>query len=202
VSEIQKKIGGLHARLGQRFKSKWNRSLPLYEEILGDKARWARARFLGFEDKASIYESSHVYGDVKVGKGTWIGPFAILDGTGGLEIGDYCSISTGVQIYTHETVDWALTGGKAKARHAPVRIGNCCFIGSSTIVRMGVEIGDQVLVGFHSYVNKSIPSKSIAMGCPARVVGKVQVRGDMVTLQYKKDRQSGRSPLKVWTDWH
>ena len=33
-----------------------------------------------------------IIGDVKVGKNTWIGPNVILDGSGGLEIGDYVCI--------------------------------------------------------------------------------------------------------------
>jgi acetyltransferase-like isoleucine patch superfamily enzyme len=170
----------LHRRLREHFRSKWRRVIPFYEEVLGDAARWDKAQFLGFGEGSSIYESSYVYGDVKVGKGTWIGPFTILDGSGGLSIGDYCSISSGVQIYTHETVEWALTGGKAKYKYAPVSIGNCCFIGSLTVVRMGVKIGDHVLVGAHSFVNKNLPDNSIAVGCPARIIGKIEVKNDAV----------------------
>jgi len=174
--------------LRERSKSKWNRSMPFYEDILGENARWDRARFLGFGGGTSIYQSSYVYGDVKVGHHTWIGPFTILDGTGGLQIGNYCSIASGVQIYTHESSDWALSGGKAKYTKAPVRIGNCCYMGSSTVVRMGVKIGDHVLVGAHSFVGKSIPDNSIAAGCPARVVGKVEVQGAKVKLKYTTRR--------------
>ncbi len=181
---LQEGLTDLHHELREHFKSKWNRSLPLFEEILGDQARWERASFLGLGDGASIYQNSYVYGSVKVGKKTWIGPFTILDGTGGLEIGDYCCVSSGVQIYTHETVDWSLTGGKARYKHAPVDIGNCCFMGSLTVVRMGVTMGDHVLVGAHSFVNGDIPSNSIAIGCPARVVGKVEIRNDKVEFRY------------------
>jgi hypothetical protein len=35
----------------------------------------------------------------------------ILDGRGGLLIGDYVSISAGVQIYTHDTVEWSTSLG-------------------------------------------------------------------------------------------
>ena len=49
---------------------------------------------------------------VIVGPNTWIGPNVILDGSGGLEIGDYVSISAGVQIYTHNTVKQSTSLGK------------------------------------------------------------------------------------------
>ena len=53
-------------------------------ELFSD--RWEKARYLGFGEKSSIYDSALVYGDVTVGKNTWIGPFVILDGSGGLKI--------------------------------------------------------------------------------------------------------------------
>jgi len=186
MADLQKQLKALHCRLRREFKSRWNRSLPFTEEVLGDRARWDRARFLGFGEEASIYQNSYVYGDVKVGRNTWVGPLTLLDGSGGLKIGDYCSISTGAQIYTHETVEWALTGGKAKYRYAPVSIGDCCFIGSLSIVRMGVRIGDHVIIGAHSFVNSDIPSNSIAMGCPARIVGEVEIQGDKVKFNYRR----------------
>lgn len=185
-------VSFISMRLRERSMSKWKRSMPFYEEILGDKARWDRARFLGFGGDTSIYQSSYVYGDVKVGHHTWIGPFTILDGTGGLQIGNYCNISSGVQIYTHESSDWALSGGKAKYTKAPVRVGNCSYIGSLTIIRMGVNIGDHVLVGAHSFVGKSIPSNSIVVGCPARIIGKVEVQGAKVKLRYSKEGRASK----------
>uniref|UniRef100_A0A7C2P0R8 Acyltransferase n=1 Tax=candidate division WOR-3 bacterium TaxID=2052148 RepID=A0A7C2P0R8_UNCW3 len=167
------------------MKQKWKRDLPL-EELLFD--RWERAKQLGFGEGTSIYHNSYVYGDVKVGKYTWIGPFTILDGTGGLEIGDYCNISAGVQIYTHDTVKWALSGGKAEYERMPVKIGNCCYIGPLSVITKGVEIGDNSLIGAFSLVNKNIPRNSIALGIPAKVVGKVEIseEGDVKLIYFKK----------------
>jgi acetyltransferase-like isoleucine patch superfamily enzyme len=185
MSELQEQLIALQRKLREEYKSKWNRSLPFPEEAFGDKARWDRAKSLGFGEGASIYNNSYVYGNVRVGRNTWIGPFTILDGSGGLKIGDHCAISAGDEIYTHETVEWSLTGGKAQYRHAPVSIGDCCFIGSLTVVKMGVKIGDHVVIGAHSFVNSNIPGNSIAVGCPARVVGEIEVQGDKVKFKYK-----------------
>jgi hypothetical protein len=44
-----------------------DRSLPFADYIVD---RWQKAAALGFEDVASIYDSSLVLGDVKVGKHT------------------------------------------------------------------------------------------------------------------------------------
>lgn len=101
----------LWKRLQREFIKKWDRSLPFCETIVN---RWQRAKILGFGEGSSIYNSSFVFGNVKVGKHTWIGPFTIIDGSGGLEIGNYCSISSGVHIYSHDTTKWAVSGGKEK----------------------------------------------------------------------------------------
>ena len=99
-------LRAVHRDLDDKISTQWRRSLP-WGDLLGD--RWERARRLGFGEGVSIYDTSYVFGDVKVGHHTWIGPFTMLDGSGGLMIGSYCSISTGVQIYTHETLEWALS---------------------------------------------------------------------------------------------
>jgi len=162
-------LRALYELLREEMKEKWNRDLPL-EELLFD--RWERAEKLGFGKGTSIYHNSYVYGDVKVGENTWIGPFTILDGTGGLEIGSNCSISAGVQIYTHDTVNWAVTGGKAPYDYAPVRIGDHCYIGPNTVICKGVTIGDRAVVGANSVVLSDIAAGSKASGAPARLISK------------------------------
>ncbi len=168
-------LRAVHRNLDDTMSMQWHRSLP-WGDLLGD--RWERARRLGFEEGVSIYDTSYVFGDVKVGHHTWIGPFTMLDGSGGLTIGSYCSISTGVQIYTHESLEWALTGGKAAYTKAPVSIGSNCYIGSQVIIRMGVTIGDRAVVGAGAFVNKNIAANAIVVGAPARVIGRVEDDGN------------------------
>jgi acetyltransferase-like isoleucine patch superfamily enzyme len=151
----------------RRVQSQFARTLPFGEYVVD---RWEKARELGFGEGASIYDSSIVIGDVTVGTHTWIGPFTLLDGSGGLKIGDYCSISAGVQIYTHDTVEWALSGGKAKPQRASTTIGSRCYLGPNVIVSRGVSIGDGCVIGANSLVRTSIPPGSKAYGTPCRVV--------------------------------
>jgi acetyltransferase-like isoleucine patch superfamily enzyme len=165
----------LYQLLRDEMREQWNRDLPL-DELLFD--RWERARTLGFGEGTSVYHSSHIYGDVSVGANTWIGPFTLLDGTGGLRIGRNCSISAGVQIYTHDTVQWAVTGGSEPYEHAAVEIGDCCHIGSQTVVAKGVKVGAHSVVGACSFVNRDIPACSIAAGTPCRLIGRVELRAD------------------------
>lgn len=76
-------------QVGADLRRKFDRSLPFADEIFD---RWERARSLGFGDGASIYDSALVYGGVKVGEQSWVGPNVMLDGSGGpLRVGAFCS---------------------------------------------------------------------------------------------------------------
>jgi acetyltransferase-like isoleucine patch superfamily enzyme len=173
--DLLAQIRSLDGELRSEMQRDWNRDLP-FEELAFD--RWERARRLGFGAEASVYHNAYVYGDVAVGAGTWIGPFVLLDGAAGIEIGHHCSISAGVHVYTHDTVRWALSGGEHEAERGPVRIGDCCHIGAQTTVLRGVEIGDHCVIGANSVVNREIPPYSLAVGSPARVRGQVVVSDD------------------------
>lgn len=146
---------------------RYRRTLP-FGDYVSD--RWEKARMLGFGEGTSIYDSAHVFGEVTVGRNNWIGPFTILDGSGGLVIGDNCSISAGVQIYSHDTVEWAISGGARPAVHAPTQIGSNCYIGPNSIIAKGVQIGDGAIIGANSLVLFDIPAGAKAYGNPAHVV--------------------------------
>jgi acetyltransferase-like isoleucine patch superfamily enzyme len=193
AGEVQQALRLLYEDLRTQMRSRWQRDLPL-EELLFD--RWERAATLGFGQGTGIYHNSYVYGDVRVGQNTWIGPFTLLDGSGGLVIGDYCSISAGVHIYTHDTVAWAVSGGKAAYAKAPVTIGNCCHIGGQTLVLKGVTIGGHSVVGACSLVNQDIPPYTIAFGTPCKPRGRVNVsaEGDVQFILDTPQDDSVRRP--------
>jgi len=150
-------------------QQEFDRVLPLADYIVD---RWEKARLLGFGEGSSIYDSALVLGDVTVGRHTWIGPSTVLDGSGGpLVIGDYCSISAGVQIYTHDTVNRSLTGGKAPIDKGSTKIGSNCYLGPNTVVEKNITIGDGVVVGANSLVTTDIPPGKKAFGTPCRIVG-------------------------------
>jgi acetyltransferase-like isoleucine patch superfamily enzyme len=167
LEKFFKLIEVLRHELEKQMKKEFDRSLP-FSELLFD--RWERARSLEFGDGASVYDSCCIFGNVKVGKNTWVGPYTILDGSGGLEIGSNCSISAGVQIYSHDSVEWATSGGSAPYSYAATRIGNNCYLGPNTIIAKGVEIGDGSIIGANSFVNRSFPAESKLAGSPAKLI--------------------------------
>jgi acetyltransferase-like isoleucine patch superfamily enzyme len=167
------KIRSLQNLLQREKLENFKRRLP-WGDLLTD--RWDNAREYGFGEGTSCYDSALVLGDVKVGKHTWIGPHVVLDGIGSpLVIGDYCALSAGVQIYTHDTVKWCVTLGRAtKIEGSPTTIGNGVYVGPNTVIARGVTVGDSVVIGAMSFVNDDIPARKKAWGCPAVVVGDVE----------------------------
>lgn len=98
--------------------------------------------------------------------------FTVLD-EGYVTIGDDCFVGPNVSIYTacHSTDP---VERKARREWAePVKIGNSVWIGGGTIILPGVTIGDDVTIGAGSVVTRDIPSGSVAVGNPARVIRRV-----------------------------
>lgn len=92
-----------------------------------------------------------------------------------IDIGNNVQITEGVTILTHG-YDWSVLKGKygdVLGSAGRVRIGDNVFIGMNSTILKGVEIGDNVVIGAGSVVTKSIPSDSVAVGNPCRVIGDI-----------------------------
>ena len=60
-------------------------------------------------------------------------------------------------------------------KHNPsknIKIGNNVWVGANSAILPEVEIGDNVIIGAGSIVTRSIPSNSIAVGNPCKVIKK------------------------------
>ena len=101
--------------------------------------------------------------------------FTVLD-EAYVTIGDDCFIGPNVSIYTacHSTDpvernsrrEWALS----------VTNGDNVWIGGSVSILPGVTIGDNVSIGAGSVVVSDIPSNSIAVGNPCKVIKKLNTQ--------------------------
>lgn len=88
-----------------------------------------------------------------------------------VSLGDNVHITMDVKFICHD-------GGTLILRHIvpdleitkPIVLGDNVYIGVRTIILPGVSIGDNCIIGAGSVVTKDIPSNSVAVGSPARVV--------------------------------
>lgn len=93
----------------------------------------------------------------------------ILD-TGIVRIGNNVMFAPGVCLYpaTHPLVAEERNSGPEYG--LPITIGNNCWLGGSCIIRPGVTIGDNSVVGTGSVVIKDVPPNCVVAGNPARVI--------------------------------
>ena len=143
----------VYKRLFYGKKNKFDRGLPFADCFVD---RWEKAEALGFGKGTSIYDSSLVLGDVKVGENSWIGPNTVLE-------------IAGVQIYSHDSVNWSISGGKEKYEYAKTIIEDNCYIAPNVIIQKGVRIEKGSIIGANSFVNKDIPAGSKAFGTPVNI---------------------------------
>jgi acetyltransferase-like isoleucine patch superfamily enzyme len=180
LGRLWSSLVALHERLRDHSWSSYRRANPFTEELFDWKEKGA---FVGGED-VTVYDSVHLIGDVAIGDHSWVGPGCMLDGSGGLTIGCYCSIASGAQLVSHDTVRWALSGGRLPYERSPVVIEDHCFIGTYAVVLRGVRVGTESVVAAGSVVKDDVPSRTIVAGAPARPVGRVEFVGDDVRLVY------------------
>jgi acetyltransferase-like isoleucine patch superfamily enzyme len=178
-SDLQAQLHTLDRELREAKRREFDRDLP-FQELVFD--RWERARSLGFGDGSSVYHDSCFFGDVTVGANVWIGPWTMIDGSGGgVRIGDGCTIATGVHIYTHDNVLATLSGGSLPLRSGGVTVGERTYIGAQAAVLAGVSIGSLCVIGAQALVTDSVPDRAVVLGSPARIRGRVE--GDDGTIQ-------------------
>lgn len=108
--------------------------------------------------------------NISIGNNFYMNYDCIIMAVGKVTIGDNVFLAPRVSIYTAghpidaESRNTLLEFGK------PVTIGNNVWIGGNTVITPGVTIGDDVVIGAGSVVTKDIPSHTIAVGVPCKVI--------------------------------
>ena len=97
-----------------------------------------------------------------------------------ITLGDHvCVGGTGTQFITHEGAHWVLKGkDPEKYRHTfgygRIVVGNNVYIGARCTILRGVTIGDNVIIGACSLVNKDLESGGVYAGVPAKRICSVE----------------------------
>ncbi len=105
---------------------------------------------------------------VKIGNGVGIFENTIINPNSSVEIGDNTGIGAEVMIWTHGA--WLDITQGFPSDFGPVKIGKNVWLPARSIVLPNVTIGDNVVVGINSIVNRSLPDGCLAAGLPCKVI--------------------------------
>lgn len=115
------------------------------------------------------------YGSVYIGNNVMAGENFVLTASADIVIEDFVAIAGDVFITSGNhglDPESELCYGAQQYRGLPVLIKKGSWIGRKVCILSGVTIGEKCIIGAGSVVTKSVPSYSIAVGNPARVIKK------------------------------
>jgi serine O-acetyltransferase len=118
-----------------------------------------RCLYLLLSRLSQIVTGIWIHPAANIGPGLYIAHFGGVI-IGPCEIGPNCNIGHGVTIGK---------SGRGVSRGRPV-VGARVNIATGACVLGNIEIGDDVLVGANSVVNRSLPPRAVAFGVPAVVI--------------------------------
>ena len=137
-----------------------------------------------------------------IGDHVYVGPFNLLDASGGLALGEGCQVTTHCALLTHSSHQslrlagrgyWGAQDPAGFVRRA-TSVGAYTFIGPHSVVMPGSRIGRGVLVRAYSYVDGEVPDFAIVAGQPAVVVGDTR-EGDLAWLE---QHPAQRADYEAW----
>lgn len=105
---------------------------------------------------------------IQFGKHVRVGPGAVLGGFGGITIGENVRLSRGARL---ETGGLDFTAPLPYPHISkPIRIDNDVWVGTHAVILGGVTVGRGAIIGAQAVVTKDVPSHSVVVGNPAKVV--------------------------------
>lgn len=112
-------------------------------------------------------------GSIHIGEDTFLHPRCqVMAYKGQIRIGDHVAIAPNCALYAynHGLERGELVKTQPLQTRGGITIGDGAWLGYGVIVLDGVSIGDGAVIGAGSVVTEDIPSDSIAVGNPARVI--------------------------------
>jgi len=115
-----------------------------------------------------VHFTSRVTGKITIGENVWKS-FALsggcyIQGGNGIIIGDNTIFAPGVKIIS---ANHNKSNNREWVKEKPIIIGENCWIGVNVVILPGVKLGNNVIVGAGSVVNKNFKKNDIIGGIPA-----------------------------------
>ncbi len=123
-------------------------------------------------------DASH--GFVYIGRDTYIGCNAVIGAGGGIQIGNHVRVGQSINMHAENHVfrDRARLIRDQGVTYEGITIEDDVWIGSKVTILDGVTVGQGAVIGAGAVVTRSIPEYHVAVGVPARVIGKREMARD------------------------
>ena len=123
-----------------------------------------------FIDPGARISNCHM---ITVGDNVLIQDGVLINGQGGLAIGNNVAISFNTTIWTieHRYVNANAIPHDEHLLMRPVRINDNVWIGANVTITSGVEIGEGAIIGLGAVVISDVRPLAIVLGNPARAIG-------------------------------
>ena len=109
-------------------------------------------------------------GAIHIARRVWLGPYVVIYGQGGVEIGEQTLISMHCTILSsnHGVPPLGKLIRDTPDELRPTKIGRDVWIGASAVILGGVSIGDGAVIAAGAVVNRDVEAGAVVAGVPAR----------------------------------
>ena len=147
----------LQQELGLKFLIMYRKANYYYNSNKNNLLKYYYIIRLQKLSKKTNFQISH---KTKIGRGCYIGHYGRIIVNPEAILGNNINLSTGVVIGQEN---------RGKRRGTPILADNI-WIGANAVIVGKINIGTNVLIAPNSYVNMDVPSNSIVVGNPARII--------------------------------
>lgn len=113
-------------------------------------------------------------GSIRIARRVWLGPYVVIYGQGGVEIGEQTLVSMHCTILSsnHGVPPIGELIRDKEDELLPTKIGRDVWIGANAVILGGVAIGDGAVIAAGAVVNRDVAAGAVVAGVPAREIRK------------------------------
>jgi len=109
---------------------------------------------------------------IEIGDNSGVGDHCFFGAAGGIKIGNNVIMGQNIRFHSegHNFDKLDIPIKQQGVTNKGITIGDDCWIGSGAVFLDGVQVGEGCVIGANTLVNKNVPSYSVAVGNPVKIV--------------------------------
>jgi len=140
-----------------------------------------------------VWHFSHIMGGAEIGRNCTVGQNVFV--ASGVRLGNGVKVQNNVSVYEGVTCEDDVFLGPScvftnvmtprsfvsrKNEYRPTLVKRGASVGANATILCGVTIGEYAMIGAGAVVTRDVPPFALAVGNPAKVVGKVDKEGGII----------------------